>query len=135
MNNIDLAIIEKYPEVFGVMPFDSTTTLMEYGFACGDGWISILEDLFEKISFVVKRDNLIDFRVVQVKEKFGDLRVYTNNSNQEIKDLIRDAEKLCSISCSECGELSSHTTKGGSPDRDQAKRRWVSNLCEKCSIK
>lgn len=125
MNEKDALIIDKYPEIFGVRPFDSTTSLMEYGFECGDGWLSILENLFEKISVIVKRDNLIDFRVVQVKEKFGDLRVYTNNSNQEIKDLIRDAEKLCSISCSECGELSSHTTKGG----------WISNFCEKCSIK
>lgn len=135
MNNIDFAIIEKYPEVFGAMPFDSTTSLMEYGFECGSGWTPILEDLFEKISFIVKRDNLINFRVLQVKEKFGDLRIYTDNSTEEIKFLIMVAEKLCSVSCSECGELSSHTTKCGSPDRDQAKRRWISNLCEKCSIK
>lgn len=124
MNEKDALIIDKYPEVFGVRPFDSTTSLMEYGFECGAGWTPILEDLFEKISFVVKRDNLIDFRVVQVKEKFGDLRVYTDNETEEIKDLIRDAEKLCSISCSECGELSKKSSTG----------RWIVNLCTSCSV-
>lgn len=122
MEEIDYFLIEKYPELFGVMPFDSKTTLMEYGLECDIGWNDILHTLFQKISEIVKSKNLDTFRIVQVKSKFGGLRVYTNNSIKEINDLIRDAENLCNISCEKCGL----------PSKQTSNNRWLINCCEDC---
>jgi hypothetical protein len=122
MEDFDFILINKYPELFGVMPFDSTTTLMEYGLECGEGWHNILTDLFEKISIIVKNNNLESFKIVQVKSKFGGLRVYTENSTKEINALIRVAEDECSITCEKCGASSKPTSNNG----------WLINYCEDC---
>lgn len=55
--------------------------VMSLGIECGDGWISILEDLFARINDELKKANLTEFKVVQVKEKFGDLVVYVHRGN------------------------------------------------------
>lgn len=96
--------------------------LMAFGFECSDGWLPILEELFEKIDEVVKRDNLENFKVVQVKEKFGGLCVYVHNSNEEIQSLIRDAEKRASQTCEKCGKPGGLREING----------WYRTVCEEC---
>lgn len=119
----DTEIIDKYPEVFGVRPFDESTTLIKYGFECGEGWYPTLIELIEKISKIVKRDNLENFRAVQVKEKFGGLRFYVNNGTDEIHKLIGETELKCENICEECGAPSKIRTLPS---------RWVTNLCDTC---
>lgn len=41
--------------------------------------------------------------IVQIKEKFGGLRFYTNCSNDRVDTLIRFAEKMSHCTCEECG--------------------------------
>jgi hypothetical protein len=118
----DFKIIEKYPELFGVAPFDIRTTLMNFGFECGEGWYRELEKLFEKLSKVVKEQNLNSYRIVQVKEKFGGLRIYEENGTEETHLLIKETSNFCEHLCEKCGNPSELSLKSG----------WASNICDTC---
>ena len=96
--------------------------LMAFGFECGEGWDLLLEDLFEKIDKIVKREKIENFRVVQVKEKYGSLRVYCDYSNKEIEELIDKAEEESYKTCEMCGSKDGVTQSKG----------WISSLCKKC---
>jgi Zn finger protein HypA/HybF involved in hydrogenase expression len=106
-------------------PTDLMEGLMAFGFECADGWLDILEDLFENINKIVERDNLIEFQVVQVKEKFGRLCVYTRNTHKEIEQLIREAEKKAAVTCEDCG------AKG----ETQEIGHWYRTQCPVCHSK
>ena len=96
-----------------------TESLMGFGFECGDGWYKILHDLFTKIKESCRPDG---FEVIQVKEKFGGLRVYVSSGTDEIYDLIDKAEKESEKTCETCGE----------PGKIDTSIYWLSCLCDKC---
>lgn len=62
------------------------------------------------------------FEVIQVKEKFGGLRFYTNFETEEISKLIENAEDKSYITCEECGKPG-QLRKGG----------WLLTLCNEHS--
>jgi hypothetical protein len=95
---------------------------MASGFACGDGWMSILEDLFVKIGDEVKNANLVGFKVVQVKEKFGDLVVCVHRGDDVIDALIRAASIKAARTCEECGK----------PGRKREFNEWYRTQCSIC---
>lgn len=104
-----------------------TEGLMAFGFACGDGWLPILEDLFERIDEEVKRSALTDFKVVQVKEKFGGLRVYVEGGNDAIEELIAAASKKAEATCEDCGKPGRRrTTNKGKL------HAWMKTQCDAC---
>ena len=94
-------------------------TLMCFGFECGEGWYSIIEKLFEDIK---KLNPSKDFEIIQVKEKWGGLRVYTNYTTDEIEKLINEAEEESFKTCETCGEAGERSTKGG----------WTKTICSNC---
>lgn len=91
-------------------------------FECGDGWISILENLFAKLDEEVKKASLTSFLVVQVKEKFGDLVVYVEEGNDAVDALIAAASKKAAVTCEECGK----------PGRKRDVNEWYRTQCSKC---
>lgn len=106
-------------------PQDIMHGLMAFGFECGDGWLPILEDLFAKFDEIAKRDKFEDFQVVQVKEKFGGLRVYVDGGNKEINKLITEAGKKADKTCEVCG----------SSAETHEIDNWYTTLCERCKKK
>ena len=120
-------IIARYPKLFrnvtwNIVPKRPCTMNR---IRCGDGWDNIIEELCEKIDCVAKRDNLRDLQFMQIKEKFGLLRVYMNGqSSDEIKGFILEAEKKSSNTCEDCG--------GGGIIR---KGRWLRCNCIDCDKK
>lgn len=65
------------------------------------GWEDILHELFAKLSVY---DNVI---ICQVKEKFGQLRIYTNEPKElqdTVRALIQEAEEKSSKVCQYCGQ-------------------------------
>ena len=116
----------------------------------GDGWFTIIDTLcaclckdFDKIhkeilfctdeiradqlraKLEVEKDRLP--LMVQVKEKFGDLRIYYSRTSESavwIEALVSFAEEMCSRTCNSCGK----------PGRKIAKEA-LSVVCNGCRSK
>jgi hypothetical protein len=88
-------------------------------YGCGEGWRPILEELCAKIEVL---DPTV--RIAQIKEKFGDLRLYIDGGSEEVYDLIREAEERSSVTCEYCGApgIKDYT-------------RWIKTLCPACMAK
>ena len=48
---------------------------LDQKYPVGEGWYNILDELFEKLDFLSERFN-VSYTVMDIKEKFGTLRVY-----------------------------------------------------------
>ena len=65
-----------------------------------------------------------DFRIVQIKEKYGSLRFYTNWVTDAINNVIYKYEKLSEHTCISCGAPATKISIG-----------WISPWCDKCAEK
>ena len=93
--------------------------LMCFGFECGDGWFEVLDRLFRKL---VSFEGSEDFEVLQVKEKFGGLRVYGMGFTDEAYDLIEEAEFESEETCEVCGNPGEVRNRGS----------WLLTRCDEC---
>lgn len=82
----------------------------------GTGWWPLV---VEASSFIT----LHGAAIVQVKEKFGGLRIYVNGGNKEIWDYLRALEDRSLQICEVCGR----------PGRLRDSRSWWRTLCEEHS--
>ena len=98
---------------------DLQQNLMVFGFECGDGWYELL---YKLISDILATEPSEDFELFQAKEKYGELRVYTNCSTDEIENLIRVAEDTSITICEMCGAKA----------KTQKVRGWYHTICDKC---
>jgi hypothetical protein len=90
---------------------------------CDEGWHDLIYELCSCISNLPYED---DFRVVQIKEKFGELRFYYDGrGSKEIDDLISEYEKKSTTVCEVCGEQGRvrDIYSNGKP------RSWIRTLC------
>jgi hypothetical protein len=78
----------------------------------GKGWGSLINEVFDFIE-----QNKISQKVIQVKEKFGGLRIYTDYNEELDKKIIEVCKRSFTI-CEECG--SPGQLRGGS---------WYRTLC------
>ncbi len=118
-------IVDKYPELFGEPPFDIKETLIPFGFEVSKYWKPILEKGFGKIAEVVKEQGITDYRIVQVKEKFGGLRIYSRGYYDVIDPIIEEMEEECEHTCEKCG----------SPEGILRTEGWMTVLCDACNDK
>ena len=116
-------LIDKYPELFGKPPFDPKETLICFGLEVPRSWIPELEKGLEKISKEVKKTNLKDYRIIQIKEKFGSLSIYDKNGNKKIKEIIKEIKKDCAGICEICGSKNAKIVQI---------RGYFQNLCNRC---
>jgi len=132
MNEINTArLFADFPEFFKHRD-DPRSSLMCFGFECGDGWYDLIYSLCEAVERelqAIPEYAQQSFYVVQVKEKFGGLRFYTtHNGSEEIQSLIIMAEAVSYRTCEECGMpgvLCTTNSDGG--------YGWVKTLCPICS--
>lgn len=122
---LDELLCAKYPKIFVNRHGDMKETAMCWGFECGDGWFNIIDQLCANIQHHVdwsERQRNIEVKkgiegesgmprtphvnqviAVQVKEKFGTLRFYTNAVDDQIYGMIRMAESMSAVTCEDCG--------------------------------
>lgn len=65
-------------------------------------------------------------QIVQIKEKFGELRIYCDNSTEESRLIINEAIKACAGVCAECGsteDVQRHSSEN---------KMWVLPRCKAC---
>ena len=91
----------------------------------GRGWYSLIEELTEKLVKMAEEAGIEDFRVVDVKEKFGGLRYYVTEATEEMWQLIHEAEEKSFEICEECGAKGELMIRG----------HWYGTRCPRCAEK
>jgi hypothetical protein len=87
------------------------------------GWRNLFgEKMCEEIKKALGSE-LENYRIMQIKEKFGSLRWYDNGASQEVYDIISKYERLSEITCISCGEPATIITSKG----------WISPYCDEHS--
>lgn len=109
-------------EVQALIETHKTNKEVGFGGWCGywapDGWADLLYALHLLLEFTDP-----DYKVQQVKEKFGGLCFYVEPGLSEVgKMLIKEAEKLSFTVCQQCGQ----------PGK-LIKPSWWATLCEEHS--
>lgn len=119
---LEEALYRDFPEPFSDRELGIQKSCMAWGCSCGDGWEPILRRMMEKL-----KDK--PFKLDQVKEKFGTLRVYWHSlkgCSKEDWDLIGkitdEAERESETTCEFCGASGAKLREGG----------WLRTLCDKC---
>lgn len=122
-------LVEKYPFLApknvwtGEVIEDYDYSITEADAFCEGWWkrfgIPLCDDLKDVL---VRNDCLNDFYFTQVKEKFGQLRLYDNGHPQEWGEHLMAWEYISEHTCIECGKFPV-------PMRDYG---WVSPWCDDC---
>lgn len=111
------------------------------GFAIGEGWYHIIEELMLEIDHYTKwrrnmrADDLKKIRaknkditltpkvewiqIEQIKEKFGGLRFYYQGGDDEISGMVIMAERWANNTCETCGNKGERRSGG-----------WIRTLCD-----
>jgi len=98
----------------------------------GEGWISIVEQLCQKIENVYQNlspeekaeaDKVGAYKGWQVKEKFGTLRFYATSDSGDIAKWIDETEDASEKICESCGAEGKLRTGG-----------WLKTLCNACEL-
>jgi hypothetical protein len=94
------------------------------GFACGEGWWPILENLCSNIQHHINWKNkesevVPQVTVAQIKEKFGGLRFYYDGGDERIRGMVQMAESWADASCETCGAPGQRRDGG-----------WIKTLCD-----
>lgn len=117
-------IFDKYPKIFRQKDLPMTQTAMCWGLDCGDGWYKIIDRLCDTIQSYIDNNGKPQVEATQVKEKFGTLSFYVENTNEFIYGMIALAENMSRYTCEECGD------KGELYE----KNHWWRVRCEVCKI-
>jgi len=127
---LDELLCQRYPKIFANRHGDPKKTLMCWGFECGDGWFNIINQLCANIQHHVdwaqeqkekygRGEGCSQVVAVQIKEKFGTLRFYTDGGNDQTYGMTRMAESMSAVTCEECGAPG--TRRG---------RSWIYTACD-----
>jgi hypothetical protein len=82
---LEIKFRERWPEWFRDLYGDPKVTCMDLGFTHDDGWFDLVWGLCEAIEALGPDE---DFKVEQVKEKFGGLMFYVSGGNDAIQEAI-----------------------------------------------
>lgn len=91
---------------------------------CGDGWYDLINSACTCIGFYLKllpeelREQIF---FLQIKEKFGTLRLYLSEETPFIGGVIAMAEEMSSCICDECGHPGKSKALG-----------WLKTRCDSC---
>ena len=116
-------LLERYPKLYRQNGLPMTETCMNWGFEIGNGWYDIINKLSEKLEHLNNTkyiDNPVE--AVQVKEKYGSLRFYLSGYNDDVHQLVNEAELKSEVTCEECG-------KPGVARNEH----WIRTLCDVCN--
>jgi len=78
--------------------------------------------LCQELNEVIKRCNLKDYAISQVKEKFGTLCWYDEGGNEETRNITLKYMNESSTICQKCGKPAEYVTTG-----------WIGYYCSECS--
>ena len=94
----------------------------------GPGWWPILDRVLEEIAETEPKADEINPSSVEIKEKYGGLRIYIAHRFQDsghITKLLQEAEEVSLCTCEECGR----------PGAERDVNGWITTLCSECFAK
>ena len=150
---LDNYLCEKYPRIFVERDKSPRESCMGRGFECGNGWMSLIDSLCHQIQEHIDWNNKIvladdteklglpgkkrkvktdrklipQFIALQVKEKFGALRIYHRGGDEYCQGLVDMAVSWSWSTCELCG-------KGGKRHVGHT-TGWIGSICDECSPK
>jgi len=132
---LDDRLVKTFPLTYADRHKDKTVTCMCWGFNVSEGWLSIVEDLSQKLETLIqewltKNPDKEHPRVAQVKEKFGLLRVYL-----DYYDSKRDGDPTVAAMWSAINEAAAVSAKTcewcGSPGVFRSEKMpWKKTFCD-----
>jgi hypothetical protein len=117
-------LLAKYPKIFRQKDLSLRETCMCWGIECGTGWFPILDKLCDAVQGYCDA-NGIQVEFSQVKEKYGTLRIYADNTPDVVLDMIDMAEDASAKTCEVCGSPGEVVCFGG----------WYMARCPECMRK
>lgn len=99
------------------LPSYTELDAMEPGWRKAFG-IQICKDIRRQL---IKERKLFKWRIVQLKEKFGGIRLYSNFASDELYDIIDKYEQISYKTCGVCGKPATKISKG-----------WIYPYCDDC---
>jgi len=89
----------------------------------GKGWRPIVE-AFESAFNIYKLEQVQGWcEIVDIKEKYGRLRIYVDGYDETIDKMVKQAEHAAELVCEKCGK----------PGRIREERIWIKTLCDECN--
>lgn len=99
---------------------DYDYTWIEWGWC--DGWDKTFGSMFMKeLGNAIKKSGQKNFQIVEIKEKYGELRLYHNGCSKEANDIIDKYTRISQNICMWCGCEAPMIDDG-----------WVSVMCLDC---
>lgn len=98
-----------------------------FGIECGKGWYKLIQPISDYINEYNKgKTEDEQIQILQIKEKWGGLRIETNFGTKELYELIATAEEESLKICEECGS-----------DENVGMRLtgWYTTMCLNCMKK
>ena len=120
-NKLQQKLFDRFPLMFKDKDLPLTETCMCWGIETGDGWYDLIFDTCLKLDKIVNKD----FRFVQIKEKYGGLRMYFYGFySDEVSKIISEAEDKSENICEVCGNVGKNREKNG----------WWKTRCNNCNF-
>ena len=82
--------------------------------AVGDGWLPTLYDFLDKCDKHSKK-----IQIAQIKEKFGQARIYADNTDEYLGNLIKETVHKLNNTCEVCGNPGQLSYKN-----------WIRTVCK-----
>ena len=111
---------EKFLGIFHFLPTYTELDAMDKGWRKRFG-IQFCKELKEAIKKSPNKKYMKTFRIMQIKEKWGQFQCYVNGASPEVNRVIQKYEYLSQYVCISCGEDATKKTLG-----------WISPYCDKC---
>ena len=99
---LDDLLCARYPVLFRDRHADMRESGMCWGFSCGDGWYTLIDTLSGELQRHAEATDT-PITAVQVKEKFGTLRMYVRPTDDYIQALQEIADYFSAEICELCG--------------------------------
>lgn len=121
-NELELGLTTRHPYIY-----PPASGLDHFGFECLDGWAHLLDAAGILIQRHVNTSSTDQVVAQQVKEKFGELRIYVSNGDEYVQAILDLVEGISAHYCEVCGVRGSIIEQKGSLIARCAEHRAPSN--------
>lgn len=116
-------LFETYPSLYSEAHFHISQSCRCWKITAGDGWYEILRKASHEITEIIERKNLDPslYCFTQIKQKFGELRIYMTGSDEDIQQVIYRAMEASMTRCEDRGKPGQMYREG-----------WMRTSCQRC---